>query len=153
MTPAPAPAAPFPSGTGSPTPPLGLPAITTEPAHPGPRHAAAADVDVVRARRWTVGVLTLATLAAVVHSTLVLLGVWLATGAYTLVTGRDLGSLDVLGAVDDLAPALLVGWCCGLACVAALGRGAALGPRLAGVTAGLVGALCGAGILALGPML
>ena len=46
-------------------------------------------------------------------------------------------------------PALLVGWCTGMATSVVLARGDALGARMAGVTAGGVGVLAGALVLRL----
>ena len=59
-------------------------------------------------------------------------------------------SFDVLSVATDVAPVLLVGWCTGLAASAALSaRGEALGVRAAGITAGALGAVAGAAVLAL----
>ena len=58
-------------------------------------------------------------------------------------------SIDVLSVAADVAPALLVGWCTGLATSAALARGEALGARAAGIAAGALGTTAGAAVLAL----
>lgn len=61
--------------------------------------------------------------------------------------GRSSPQVDLVGAVADLLPGLLVGWCTGLAAVSVLARGEALGPRAAGMAAGGLGIVAGAVVL------
>ena len=62
---------------------------------------------------------------------------------------HDPVSFDLLAVAPDVAPVLLVGWCTGLAASAALARGETLGARTAGITAGALGTVAGAAVLAL----
>jgi hypothetical protein len=101
------------------------------------------------AQRWAVGVLTVSTLLLVAYLALLVLATWLFASAWNVVFSQPAGSLDVLGIVAGAAPALLVGWCTGLATSAAIARGEALGARVAGLVAGFVGTTAGAAVLAL----
>ena len=100
-------------------------------------------------RRWAVGVLAVATAGLLAYLAAVLAAVWMFASAWDAVVGHGSGSIDALGLVVDVAPALLVGWCTGLAASAVLSRGEALGPRTAGVAAGLVGTVLGWAVLAM----
>ena len=75
---------------------------------------------------------------------------WLFAVGWNAVTAGESVSVDVLAIGADLAPALLVGWCTGLAGAApSLARGEALGARAAGIAAGALGTAAGAALLAL----
>ena len=69
--------------------------------------------------------------------------------ALDAVRHRDSLEVDLSLVAADVAPGLLVGWCIGLAATAVLARGEAMGPRAAGLVAGVVGAAAGAAVLAL----
>ena len=129
-------------------------AATTPAAAPAHQRARRAGTDAaVTTRRWAVGVLVVATTALALYLVALLAAVWLFAVAWGAVTSER-ASVDVLSVARDVAPALLVGWCTGLAASAVLARGEALGPRLAGVAAGALGTASGAAVLALtGPLL
>ena len=103
----------------------------------------------VTTQRWAVGVLALSTLALVAYAALLVLANWLFAFGWSTVTTGESVSVDVLAIGADLAPALLVGWCTGLAGAAVLARGETLGARGAGVAAGALGTAAGAALLAL----
>jgi len=105
------------------------------------------------ASAWANVVLAVGTVAALLHTVVLVAVAWGFAWAYDVVTGQEPGSVDVLGAAVDLAPALLVGWCLGRAAAAALEQGEALPPAGAGVAAGALGVVAGAAVLALtGPL-
>ncbi|KRE60170.1 hypothetical protein [Nostocoides sp. Soil756] len=106
-----------------------------------------------RARRWAVGVLLVGTLALAAYLALVMLAVALVVALFGSVLDLGSGRLDAGGLALDAAPGLLVGWCVGLAAVAALTGRTALGPRATGLLAGLVGTAAGAGVLSLAGVL
>lgn len=100
------------------------------------------------ARRWAVGVLTAGTVVLLAWLVLVLVAVWLVGSAIEQVASRDLGSPDVAVLVVTALPGLAGGWGVGLGAAALLGRGEVMGARAAGVTAGLLGVVVGAALLA-----
>lgn len=100
------------------------------------------------ARRWAVGVLAAGTVVLMAWLVLVLAAVWLVGSAIEQVASRDLGSPDVGGLIVTALPGLAVGWGVGLGAATLLGRGEAMGARAAGVTAGLLGVVVGAALLA-----
>lgn len=120
---------------------------------PAPRHAAPDDVVFRTARRWAVGVLAVATVGLAAYLALLSVGVWMVAFALGAVTGRPTAGVDVLAVVADALPALLAGWCIGLATVAALGRARSLGPRTSGLAAGALGTAAGAAVLGLAGLL
>jgi len=99
-------------------------------------------------RRWAVGVLAVATVVLAAYVAALVVGVWLVAFAWSAMTSQD-AVLDVGGLVRDVAPALLVGWCTGLALSAWLTGEEALGPRASGIVAGVLGSSAGAAVLAL----
>ena len=104
-------------------------------------------------QRWAVGVLAVSTVLLLGYAALLVVAAWLfASGWNVVTTGRPV-SVDVLAIGSDLAPALLVGWCTGLAASAALARGEALGARTAGMVAGSLGTAAGAALLAVSGLL
>ena len=103
---------------------------------------------VVTTQRWTVGVLALATVLLGAHLALLVTASWFLASAWGGLTHTTV-SFDLLSVATDVAPVLLVGWCTGLAASAALARGEALGARAAGLTAGALGGVAGAAVLAL----
>ncbi len=119
----------------------------SSPAGATPRHADLGDSRYRRARRWTVGVLVAATLALAVWVALLLLGAWLVGSAYDLLTGKSSGGVDLAVVAADVLPGLLVGWCAGLASLAVIVRGEALGPRACGLASGALGTAVGAALL------
>lgn len=123
------------------------PAPVTRPSTPPAARHAATDT-VATTRRWAVAVLVLATVGLAAWVALLVAGAWLGAAAWSVLTGQPV-SLDLVAVVRDVAPALLVGWCLGLAASAVLSRGEALDPRLAGVAAGALGTASGAAVLAL----
>lgn len=100
-------------------------------------------------QRWAIGVLALSSGLLLAYATLLVAPAWLFAVGWNVVTAGHAASVDALAVGADLAPALLVGWCTGLAASAALTRGPALGARTAGVAAGAVGTAAGAALLAL----
>lgn len=104
---------------------------------------------VVTTQRWAVGVLAVSTLALIAYAALLVVASWLFAFGWNTVTAGESVSVDVLAIGADLAPALLVGWCTGLAASAVLARGEALGARGAGIAAGALGTTAGAALLAL----
>ena len=123
------------------------PAPVTRPAaRPAARHAGSDPATTTR--RWAVGVLAAATTVLAAYVVALVAGIWLVAVAWSAVTSTE-AVLDVGGIIRDMAPALLVGWCLGLAASAVLARGETLPPRLAGVTAGALGTASGAAVLAL----
>ena len=103
---------------------------------------------VVTTQRWTVGVLALATVLLGAYLALLVTATWLLASAWGGLTDNTV-SFDLLSVATDVAPVLLVGWCTGLAASAVLARGEALGARAAGITAGALGTVAGAAVLAL----
>lgn len=99
------------------------------------------------ARRWTVGVLGVGTLALAAYVVVLLLALRLFVGAIAVVTGRPTGGLDMVGVAVDLLPGTLAGWGVGLAALAALRRVEGIGPRSAGLLAGGLGVATGAALL------
>lgn len=99
------------------------------------------------ARRWAVAVLVVATLAMAGHLALVVVATSMAAWVIEVVRPGAASGLDVVGLVLDSLPALLVGWCTGLAVTAATARGEALGARSAGVVGGAVGVGAGVAVL------
>ena len=93
--------------------------------------------------------LVFSTLALLGYVALLVVANWLFAVGWNAVTTGESVSVDVLAIGADLAPALLVGWCTGLAAAAVLCRGEALGPRTAGLAAGALGTAVGAALLAL----
>lgn len=122
------------------------PAPVTRPAARSAARHAATDA-VATTRRWAVGVLAVATTLLLGGVALLLALGWFLMEAWTG-EAHDRAA-DVLAVTRDLAPVLLVGWCTGLAAGAVLGRGEAMGPRLAGIAAGALGTASGAAVLAL----
>jgi len=108
---------------------------------------------VVTTQRWTIGVLALSTVLLCAYLVLLVTATWLFASAWSGLTHHPV-SFDLLSVARDVAPVLLVGWCTGLAASAALARGEALGARAAGITAGVLGTVTGAAVLALtsGPL-
>lgn len=107
-------------------------------------------VDRVRvARRWTVGILVVATVVLAGYLVLVLVAVWLVGAAFDAVTSREPGTLDVTGLLVAAVPGLFTGWCVGLVAASVLARGEALGARAAGLCSGVLGTLAGAVVLAI----
>ena len=100
-------------------------------------------------RRWAVAVLSVSTVALVAYAVLLVLAAQLFAFGWNTVTTGEPVSVDVLAIGATLAPALLVGWCTGLAGAAVLARGEALGARGAGIAAGVLGTAAGAALLAL----
>lgn len=135
--------APTPVPTPAPTP-------ATVPA---PRHAVSDRSAHRTARAWAVGVLLAATLALAAYMTLVMLAVALVVSLFGGLLDLGPTRLDPAGLAADAAPGLLVGWCVGLAAVAALVGRTSLGPRSTGLLAGLLGTAAGAGVLALAGVL
>ena len=99
-------------------------------------------------RRWTVGVLALASVALLAYATLLIIAVSLLVSLWNGWAGPEAVSIDAFALARSLAPVLLVGWCTGLASSAALAGREVLGPRIAGVAAGAVGAGAGALVMA-----
>jgi hypothetical protein len=118
-----------------------------------PRHAAPDELLHRTARRWAVGVLLVATLALVAYLALVTVAAALAVVLLGAVLDLDATRLDLAGVAVDAAPALLVGWCLGLAAAAGLAGRTSLGPRVTGLLAGGLGAAAGAGVLSLSGLL
>ncbi len=119
---------------------------TARPAHPA-RHSRRDGAATTQ--RWAVGVLAVSTVLLLGYAALLVVAGWLVASGWNVVTTGRSVSVDVLAIGSDLAPALLVGWCTGLAASAVLARGEALGDRTAGVTAGTIGTAAGAALLAL----
>ena len=114
------------------------------------RHGAPVRIDpAVTTQRWAAGVLAASTVLLLAYAALLVAAAWLFASAWTVVTARESVSVDALAIGADLAPALLVGWCTGLAAAAVLGRGEALGARTAGVAAGVLGTAAGGALLVL----
>lgn len=114
------------------------------------RHARRIGVDpAATTQRWAVGVLVVSTLALLAYLALLVVANWLFAVGWNAVTAGESVSVDVLAIGADLAPALLVGWCTGLAGAAVLARGESLGARTAGIAAGALGTAAGAALLAL----
>ena len=114
------------------------------------RHARRIGVDpAATTQRWAVGVLVASTLALLAYAALLVVASWLFTFGWNALRAGEPVSVDVLAIGADLAPALLVGWCTGLAGAAVLARGESLGPRTAGIAAGALGTAAGAALLAL----
>jgi hypothetical protein len=132
--------------TGTPTPATGTPSASAAPADQRARHAGTDAA--VTTRRWAVGTLAVASTVLALYVAALVVGVWLIAAAWGVMTSTQ-AVLDIGGLARDVAPALLVGWCTGLAASAVLARGEALGPRLAGVAAGALGTASGAAVLAL----
>ena len=103
---------------------------------------------VVTTRRWAIGVLAISTLLLVAYLVLVVALTWFFASTWNGLAGGSL-SIDLFSVAADVAPALLVGWCTGLATSAALTGGESLGPRTAGIVAGVLGSTAGAALLAL----
>lgn len=101
------------------------------------------------ARWWVVGTLSLATLALAGWLTLLALMGAMASAAMEVLRAESPAVLDLTSLVTGSLPALLVGWCLGLAATAVLSRGETLGPRLTGITGALVGTVAGALVLRL----
>jgi hypothetical protein len=137
--PAPAPA------TGATTAATGATTAAAAPAHRPARHARTDSA--LTTRRWAVGVLAVATTALAGLVALLVATSWFLAEAWTGSAKNPVA--DLLAITRDVAPALLVGWCTGLAASAVLSRGEGLGPRLAGVAAGALGTASGAAVLAL----
>lgn len=91
------------------------------------------------ARRWTVGVLGVGTVALLVHATLLVAMAWLLGSVFEAVTARESVQVDLFAVAADVAPVLLLGWCSGMATSASIARGETLGARTAGVVSGTVG--------------
>ncbi len=87
-------------------------------------------------------------LAALV-ALLIALG-WVFASGWNAATARESLTVDALAIVTQVAPAVLVGWCAGLATSEVVARGEALGARVAGLVAGAVGIVAGVAVLALG---
>jgi len=104
-------------------------------------------------RRWAVAVLSVSTLALVAYAALLVVAFRMFAFGWNTVTTGEPVSVDVLAIGSDLAPALLVGWCTGLAGAAVLARAEALGARGAGIAAGLLGTATGAALLGLTDLL
>jgi hypothetical protein len=119
---------------------------TARPAHPA-RHSRRDGAATTQ--RWAVGVLAVSTVLLLGYAALLVVAGWLVASGWNVVTTGRSVSVDVLAIGSDLAPALLVGWCTGLAASAVLARGEALGARTAGMVAGTVGTAAGAALLAL----
>lgn len=106
-------------------------------------------IDAVRStRRWAVGVLVLGTLALAAYLAMVLAVGWVLLSAVDTVTGRETTDIDLARVLTDVTPGVGLGWCVGLGAAALLGRGSALGARVAGLAAGTLGAAAGAAVLA-----
>lgn len=104
---------------------------------------------VVTTRRWTIAVLVLATTLLVAHTATGVAMVQVLGSAPGAAAGPEWFSVDGPAVARGVAPALLVGWCTGLATRAALTPAETLGARTAGVTAGVVGSAAGAMVLGL----
>ena len=118
------------------------------------RHARRMGVDpAATTQRWAVGVLVVSTLALLAYLALLVAASWLFAVGWNALTAGEPVSVDVLAIGSDLAPALLVGWCTGLAASAVLARGEALGARTAGMVAGTLGTAAGAALLAVSGLL
>lgn len=131
------------------------PAFThLRPTSPVGAHRRRGDVDRVRTtQRWAVSVLVLATVALLAWVAVLVAASWLAVAALTAVTSGGPVTIDLRSVAASVAPVLLVGWCTGLACAAALAGGEALGARTAGLVAGLAGSVAGAAVMALTDLL
>ena len=127
------------------------PAVTRmRPPGPVGAHRRRGDTDRVRTtQRWAGYVLALATIVLVAYLAVLVVASWLVVAAFTAVTSGGPMTVDLPAVVAAGAPVLLVGWCSGLACAAALAGGDALGARTAGIVAGLVGSTAGAAVMAL----
>jgi len=102
-------------------------------------------------RRWAAGVLAFATTALLSYVAVLMWAAWLLVSVFG--GSEAAASFDLLSIGSDFAPALLVGWCTGLATSAVVAGGEALGARTAGTVAGLLGVAAGAGMLALADLL
>ncbi|GAA4113323.1 hypothetical protein GCM10022415_08590 [Knoellia locipacati] len=100
------------------------------------------------ARRWSVGVLALATVVLAAYLALVVVAAWLVGSTIEAIAARDVGSVDVGGLAVSTIPGLVGGWGVGLGAAALLARGEAVAARAVGVTAGLLGVVVGAVVLA-----
>lgn len=118
-------------------------------ATPEPRRVATSARHLHRAQLWAAGVLWTASLALGGYLFLLAAAASVAGWMVEVVRPGAVGPLDTSALVLDALPALLVGWCTGMAASVVLARGEALGARMAGVTAGGVGVLAGALVLRL----
>lgn len=126
---------------------------TTAAGFRAPRHAATVDARYVTARRWAVGVLAVATAALGAWLVVLHLGMLLVLRFVEVFLPGSGATPGVLPLVVDALPGLLAGWCTGFAALAVLVRAEAPGPRACGVAAGALGAVVGAAVLGLGPVL
>ena len=106
-----------------------------------------------RAQGWAVGVLAVATTALLGYVVALAAVASLVGIALDAVRHRGSPSVDLSLVAADVLPALLVGWCIGLATTTVLARGETLSPRAAGLVSGVVGATAGAAVLALNGIL
>ncbi len=102
---------------------------------------------VATTQRWAIGVLAPSTVALLAYTAVLVAmsGTSAPLGNAPADPAPNFG--DVLVVARLAAPALLVGWCTGLATSAVLAGGATLGPRTAGLVAGAVGTTAGAALL------